>query len=64
MELKSREELRKELAESLELMSCPGGRSCECCAADCDCGCRDDCPEYQSLCRRMLAEFVRQTLGA
>lgn len=25
---------------------CPGGRDCECCGPDCECGCRDECPVF------------------
>lgn len=39
--------------------SCPGGRGCECCAADCDCGCRDECPVFRSLIYRRLIERLK-----
>jgi len=35
---------------------CPGGFSCKCCGAGCDCGCRDDCPRWQAVVRAVDAK--------
>lgn len=48
---------------------CPGGGSCTCCRSGCDCGCRDDCPEWQRVLRQrnrrrnaLLAEYYDRQL--
>lgn len=35
-------------AKNLRLDQCRGGRRCTCCSSGCDCGCRNDCPQWKS----------------
>lgn len=35
---------------------CPGGESCKCCGAGCNCGCRNECPRFRGL----IASKIRE----
>ena len=39
--------------------NCPGGRGCECCAPDCDCGCRNECPRFRYVVLLRIRERER-----
>ena len=40
---------------------CNGGSECRCCSAGCDCGCRDECPQFIGQIRKSMSVLGQPT---